>query len=148
LQNHDIHGIYRDILCIYKYNSYILGIYQDILGVFMYILVYTIIYQDTLIYTAMMEEGQGDTQPCSDGDSEGGDPNPCREDEEFFSAPDAESQEEAINKFMEGLEGEEHSGFSQIHRLLSSLPVPVQKENRSMTHAEAIEGAYCTMYVT
>ncbi len=37
----------------------------------------------------------------------GGDHRPCPEDhgdEEFFSAPDAASMEEAINKFMEGLE--------------------------------------------
>jgi hypothetical protein len=50
----------------------------------------------------------------------------------------------AINKFMEGLEGQERSGFAQIHRHLSSsrLPVPVQKKTRIMTHAQAIEGQF------
>jgi hypothetical protein len=50
--------------------------------------------------------------------------------------------EGAISKFMEGLEGQERSGFPQIHRLLSRLPVPVQKKTRSMTHSEALEGRY------
>ena len=73
-----------------------------------------------------------------DGDmgpsDEEGDPNPCPEDEEFHKAPDADSMEEAIGKFMEGLEGQERAGFSQIHSLLQRLPVPVQKETSSMTH--------------
>ncbi len=44
-----------------------------------------------------------------DGDmgppDEEGDPNPCPEDEKFHKAPEADSMEEAIGKFMEGLEG-------------------------------------------
>jgi hypothetical protein len=36
---------------------------------------------------------------------EDGDPNPCPEDEEFFQCrPDAADMEEAIGKFMEGME--------------------------------------------
>jgi hypothetical protein len=31
-------------------------------------------------------------------------PDPCPEDEEFFNSPDAESMEEAISRFMEGME--------------------------------------------
>ncbi len=52
--------------------------------------------------------------------------------------------EEAIGKFimMEGLEGQELRGFTQLHRLLSILPVPVQEETFSMAHAEAIEGDF------
>jgi hypothetical protein len=69
-----------------------------------------------------------------------GDSNPCPEDEEFYNAPDAESMEEAIGKFIEGLQGQEHSGFTQLHRHLDVLPVPVQRETCSMTQAEAIEG--------
>jgi hypothetical protein len=65
-----------------------------------------------------------------DGDmgpsDEAGGPNPCPEDEEFHKAPDADSMEEAIGKFTEGLEGQERTGFSQIHSLLQHLPVPVQ----------------------
>ena len=88
----------------------------------------------------MMEEGAAQPScPSEEGPppSEEGDPNPCPEDEEFFSAPDAQGMEGAINKFMEGLEGQERSGFSQLNRLLSVLPVPVQQKTRSMTHAQA-----------
>jgi hypothetical protein len=70
---------------------------------------------------------------------EEGDRNPCPEHEEFHKVPDADSMEEAIGKFMEGMEGQERAGFSQIHSLFQRLPVPVQKETRSMTHSEAIE---------
>jgi hypothetical protein len=73
---------------------------------------------------------------------EDGDPNPCPEDEEFHKAPDADSMEEAIGKFMEGLEGQERAGFSQIHKLLQRLPVPVQKDISSMMNAEANEGDF------
>jgi hypothetical protein len=69
------------------------------------------------------------------------DPDPCSEDEEFFFSPDAESMKEAISKFMEALEGmdrQESSGFQNINRLIHSLPVPEQKANRCMTHADAV----------
>jgi hypothetical protein len=33
------------------------------------------------------------------------------EDEECFDAPDADSMEEAISMFVDGLESQEHSGF-------------------------------------
>ena len=64
--------------------------------------------------------------------------------DELFDRPDAANMEGAINKIMEGLEGQEHTGFAQIHRLISRLPVPVQKKTRIMTHwhAEAIEGRF------
>ena len=81
---------------------------------------------------AQMEEHPQGTPPSSDPD--GGDPHPCPEDDVFFGVPDAESQEEAINRFMEGLEQQECSGFSQIDRLISSLPVPVLKKTRCMSH--------------
>ena len=68
------------------------------------------------------------------------DPDPCPEDEEFFQVPDAESKEEAINKFLDGLEGQERGGFKDMHRFLDRLPVPVEKEIRSMLHAAARAG--------
>ena len=71
-----------------------------------------------------------------------GDPKGGPDIDELFDRPDAASMEGAINKFMEGLEGQERTGFAQIHRLLSLLPVPVQKKTRIMTHAEAIEGLF------
>jgi hypothetical protein len=47
------------------------------------------------------------------------DSNPYPEDEEFHQVPDAaDSMEEAIGKFMEGLEGQERASFNQMHRLL------------------------------
>ncbi len=56
------------------------------------------------------------------------DPDPCpSEDEELFDAPEAESMEEAINKFVDGLESQERCGFDDIHRLIKHLPVPVTK---------------------
>ena len=70
------------------------------------------------------------------------DPDPCPEDEGFFEAPDAESKEEAINKFLDGLEGQERGGFKDMHRFLDCLPVPVGKEIRSMHHAEARAGQF------
>ncbi len=56
----------------------------------------------------------------------------------MFDAPDAASMEEAISKFVEGLE-------SQDHRLLKGLPVQVTKAIRLMTHAhiaQAIEAQF------
>jgi hypothetical protein len=70
-----------------------------------------------------------------------GDPNPCPEDA-VFHVPDADSMEEAIDKSMEGVEGQERAGFNQIHRLLQRLPVQVQMDIRRMTHAEAIEADF------
>jgi len=78
-------------------------------------------------------------EPSTAPEPEGWDPeeedhSPCTQDhgdEGFSAGPDAASMEGAISKFMEGLEGQERSGFPQIHRLLSLLPVPVQKKSRS-----------------
>ncbi len=61
---------------------------------------------------------------------------------ECFDAPDAARMEEAISKFVEGLESQECSGFDGIHRLLKGLPVPVTKAIRLMTHAQAIEAQF------
>ncbi len=45
-------------------------------------------------------------------DDDEGDDNPCMEDEEFFQGrPDADDMEEAITKFLDGMEGQERSGF-------------------------------------
>ena len=78
-----------------------------------------------------MEEGPEGTPPSSDPD--GGDPHPCPEDDEFFCVPDAESQEEAINRFMEGLEQQERCGFSQIDRenLQDKLGFPDKADTRA-----------------
>ncbi len=48
-------------------------------------------------------------------DSDEADPRPEAEDGEFFKAPDTQSKEGAINKFLDGIEGQECSGFKDIH---------------------------------
>jgi hypothetical protein len=74
---------------------------------------------------------------------EDGDPNPCPEDEEFFECrPDAADMEEAIGKFMQGMEKQERTGYSSLHKLLQGLPVPVHNTAGSMTQAEALEGGF------
>ena len=87
-----------------------------------------------------MEEGPEGTQPSSDPD--GGDPYSCPEDDEFFGAPDAESQEEAINRFMEDLEQQERSGFSQIDRLISGLQAPAELNH--ILNGNVVDGALTT----
>ncbi len=58
----------------------------------------------------------GDTsQPPVQEEPEEGDPSPCPENEEFFARPDAAGMEEAIGKFLDGLEGQERRGFEEMH---------------------------------
>ncbi len=84
------------------------------------------------------------TQPHVTDDDEGDD-NPCTEDEECFQGrPDADDMEEAITKFLDGMEGQEHSGFKDLHRFLGSLPLPVAKEDLAMLHSEALQGGFIT----
>ena len=74
---------------------------------------------------------------------EEGDLRPCREDEAFFeSRPDAADMEEAISKFMEGMEREECTGYNALHKLLQTLPVPEEKDSDSMMQAEAFQGGF------
>ena len=75
--------------------------------------------------------------------SEEGDILPCSEDEEFFETrPDVADMVDAIIKFMEGMEKEECTGYSTMHKLLQSLLVPEQKKTSSMTQAEAFQGGF------
>ena len=65
----------------------------------------------------------------ADPGSEEGDYNePCSEDEEFFSSrQEAETMEEAICNFMDGIigmEAQERGGFKDLHRFIGRLPVP------------------------
>jgi hypothetical protein len=85
------------------------------------------IYCDILVYTKHVE----------------GDPAPCPEDKVFFVRPDASAagMEEAIGKFLDGMEGQERSGFKEMHRFLAKLPVPAKKESRGMTQAEVPAGS-------
>jgi hypothetical protein len=74
-------------------------------------------------------------------DEDGG--SPCPEDDEFFDArPTAAETEEAINKFISGLECQERSCFDRLHTLLSKLPVPVATTGSKMSHAAALEGGF------
>ncbi len=57
-------------------------------------------------------------QPPADPDIDSCDP--CQEDEECFeSRQDAGTMEQAIGRFMDGMEAKEHSGFlvKDLHRL-------------------------------
>ena len=60
----------------------------------------------------------------------------------FFVRPDLAAMEGAIGKFLDGLEGQERQGFEEMHRLLSTLPVPTPQESQAMTHAEALDGKF------
>ncbi len=50
--------------------------------------------------------------------------------------------EEAISKFVDGLEQQESRGFTEIQTYLQRWPVPGSAEICKMTHAEAIEGQF------
>jgi hypothetical protein len=68
---------------------------------------------------------------------------PCPEDDDFFYArPDAAKTEEAINKFLSGLESQEQAGFNRLHSLLSSLPVPVTTNGSKKSHTEALDRGF------
>jgi hypothetical protein len=88
----------------------------------------------------VLERAQAPVQ--SEPEPEEGDYAPCPEDEEFFVRPDAAGMEEAIGKFLDGLEGQERSGFEELHQFLAKLPVPTTKQCSSMTHSEAIDGQF------
>ena len=62
--------------------------------------------------------------PQSSSAREDQDPgSPCPHDDDFFDArPDAAETEEAISKFMSGLESQEQSGFDRLQTLLTKLP--------------------------
>ena len=83
-----------------------------------------------------------DVQPMH-ADAEHGNQDPCQEDEEFFELrPDAATMEEAIGKFMDGMEAQERGGFKELHSLLARLPVPTVKASQAMTHKDALEGGF------
>jgi len=74
---------------------------------------------------------------------EDGDPHPCPEDEEFFECrPDAADMEEAIGKFMEGMEKQERTGYAALHKLLQGLPVPVQNDCRMHDTGRSFRGRF------
>jgi hypothetical protein len=90
----------------------------------------------------MLGGGPVSTQPHVTDDDEGDD-TPCTEDKEFFQGrPNADDMEEAITKFLDGMEGQERSGFKDLHRFLGCLPLPVAKGDRAMLHSEALEGGF------
>jgi hypothetical protein len=79
-------------------------------------------------------------QPPADQDNDRG--APCLEDNEFFDRPDAATMEEAISRFMDGMEAQERGGFNDLHGLLRRLQVPTVKAGQAMTHKEALERGF------
>ncbi len=60
----------------------------------------------------------------------------------FPRSPDVDNLEEAITKFLDGMEVQERSGFKDLHRFLGYVPLPVAKGDRGMSHSEALEGGF------
>jgi hypothetical protein len=84
-------------------------------GFFAYIYTNTAGFRGSHRYAALREVVQPTLNSEQQDDDR--DPDPCpSEDEEWFDAPDAESMEEAINKFVDGVESQERCGFDDIHR--------------------------------
>ncbi len=50
--------------------------------------------------------------------------------------------EEAISRFMDGVEAQERGSFKDVHRFLGRLPVPTVKASQSMTHKDVLEGCF------
>jgi hypothetical protein len=50
--------------------------------------------------------------------------------------------EEAISRFMDGMEAQERGGFNDMHGLLGRLPVPTAKASQAITHKDALEGGF------
>ncbi len=105
--------------------------------------IYQYILEYTIIHTPLQDFEEDIVMPlCWMQEPEEGDPSPCPEDEEFFVRPDAAGMEEAIDKFLNGLECQERRGFKETHRFLSTLLVPTPQESKGMTHAEALHGKF------
>jgi hypothetical protein len=68
---------------------------------------------------------------------------PCLEDGNFFDTRLVSTEtEEAISKFISGLECQEQSWFASLHTFLSKLPVPVTTTGSKISHAAALEGGF------
>jgi hypothetical protein len=50
--------------------------------------------------------------------------------------------EEAISRFMDGMEAQERSGFNNLHCLLGLLPVSTANASQAMTHKDTLEGCF------
>ena len=83
-------------------------------------------------------------QPAQDNDRDRGDP--CPEDDQDFERPDAATMEEAISRFMDGMEAQERGGLNNLHGLLGRPPVPTAKASQAMTHKDALEGGFYPVY--
>jgi hypothetical protein len=72
----------------------------------------------------------------SDSEQEQGDSDGPPEDEEFLETSDADAMEEAISKFVNGLEQQERRGFTESHTYLQRLPVPGSAEMMAVKSAK------------
>ncbi len=68
------------------------------------------------LHDASMLESDVQQQSAVPGSDKGDYCDPCPEDEELFnSGQDAKVMEEAISKFMYGMEAQERGGFKDLH---------------------------------
>ena len=67
-------------------------------------------------------------QPPADQDNDRGDNgDPCPEDEEYFDRPDAATMEEAISRFMDGLEAQELCGNNPCYACIYQYVLSTNK---------------------
>ena len=60
----------------------------------------------------------------------------------IYVRPDSAEIEEAISKFVSGLECQEQSCYHELHSLLSTLPVPVAKSGKKLWYAAALKAGF------
>jgi hypothetical protein len=94
----------------------------------------------------MQAGGPVSTQPPVTDDDEGM-IIPAERTKIFFhgrtESPDADDMKEAITKFLDGMEGQERSGFKDLHRILGHLQCPdVENVGRSISRPQALKGGF------
>ena len=109
-----------------------------------YVHVHALLYLSELCFTGFRSARRDANPRVPESPVDPDDENvPCPEDEEFFDArPDAATMEEAIGKFMDGMEAQERDGFKHIHQFVGRLPVPTVNASQAMSHKDALEGGF------
>jgi hypothetical protein len=71
-----------------------------------------------VLHDAKMQVPDAQQPPADQHNNRGDNRDPCSEDEEYFDRQDAATMEEAISRFMDGMEAHERGGFNDLHCLL------------------------------